>query len=125
MDARRTETPRAADSIGLAPPSARLAPVDPVQSGPDGGGQIGDPEFMTRNDELGRALAYYEAAQPGFRGAEKFALTLAARALGWSGQSGDRLLDWSRLRVADYRAAMAATVRGFARAISQNRRIGE
>jgi hypothetical protein len=75
------------------------------------------------------ALLAFERAPAGFRGTERFELTLAARALGWSGQSGERLLDWSRARVVAYRAVMAAAVREMLGAISINnsltRRIGE
>ena len=87
------------------------------------------PEFMVRHDALAMALLAFERAPAGFRGTERFELTLAARALGWSGQSGERLLDWSRARVVAYRAVMAAAVREMLGAISINnsltRRIGE
>ncbi len=127
MDARRIETPRAAASSGELPPSAGLAAVDPVYSGPDGGGQIGAPEFMLRHDALRSALVAFEAAKPGFRGAERFELTVAARLLGWSGPLD--LLQWSRRRVEAYNATMASAVREMLAAISVNnsltRRIGE
>lgn len=120
MDARRIETPSATDSIGELPPRAGPAPVSPDPSGPDGGGRIGETEFMVRHDALAMALLAFERAPAGFRGTERFTLTLAARTLGWSGETGDRLLDWSRARVVAYRAVMAAAVREMLGAISIN-----
>jgi hypothetical protein len=125
MDAFRQETPRAADSIGSVPPSARLAPVDPVQSGPDGGGQIGGSVYDY--DNLVTALQHYDEAPAGFGGTERQWLAVCARLCGWTG--GEDLIVWSRRRVATYRQMMAAAVRDMLVAISVNnsltRRIGE
>ncbi len=118
MDARRIETPSATDRIGELPPRAGLAPVSSDLSGPDGGGQFGETEFMVRHDALAMALLAFEAAPAGFRGTERFTLTIAARTLGWPG--GVDLIIWSRARVVAYRAVMAAAVREMLGAISIN-----
>ena len=82
---------------------------------------------MVRHDALATALLAYEEALAGFRGVERFNLTVAARVCGWSGQ-GD-LLAWSRCRVLAYRQVMAGAVRDMLAAISVNnsltRAIGE
>lgn len=110
-------------AVGTVPAAPRPTPAAGTTSHPADlaapvVGKIETPEFMARHDALVTALHAYEAAQPGFRGAERFALTIASRGLGWSGH-GD-LLAWARVRVLAYHAVMAVAVRDMLAAISVN-----